>query len=324
VAHLALLDDKSYWFSPGGSLAAYGVSAGCAVALGDPIGPPEDLEPAIFGFAAWARQHGWWPVFGMTSHETLAVYRRLGFRCACFGHEALIDLPRFELSGNAHKTIRRRYQRLCQMGYRLQIVEPPVADEVLSQLRAISQAWLSAGKGAEKGFFLTRFDEAYLANERLALAVSAQGQIEAFINLIPEYGAGEISLDLMRRRIGSEAGVMDFLFAALFLWARQAGYQTFNMGLSPLYGVGQAPRSSMVERLFAFTYAHMNIYDFKGLNSFKIKFRPHWQPQYLIYPSRRSLPQVGMALARLNAGENNSIWNFVFPKKKPATELQAD
>jgi phosphatidylglycerol lysyltransferase len=88
--------------------------------------------------------------------------------------------------------------------------------------------------------------------------------------------------------------------------------------------VGQALRSSMVERLFAFTYAHMNIYDFKGLNSFKIKFRPHWQPQYLIYPSRRSLPQVGMALARLNAGENNSIWNFVFPKKKPATELQAD
>jgi len=49
-AFLTLLSDKSYFFSPGGSLIAYMVYRRVAVALSDPIGPPEDTAPIIAGF----------------------------------------------------------------------------------------------------------------------------------------------------------------------------------------------------------------------------------------------------------------------------------
>lgn len=51
LARLALLEDKSYYFSPSGkSTIAYVPKGRGAIALGDPIGPPEDRKEAIVGF----------------------------------------------------------------------------------------------------------------------------------------------------------------------------------------------------------------------------------------------------------------------------------
>lgn len=319
VAHLCLLNDKTYHFSPGGSVTAFGMRAGCAVALGEPIGPPADLPAAITDFANWAAQQGWWAAFCLTSALALPLFQNLGYHSACLGYEAVIDLASFNLEGGEHKTIRRRFNRLSRLGYHLEIVEPPVPTPILDELSAISRQWLGKGKGEEKGFFLTCFDAEYVSHERLALAINPQGRVEAFVNLIPAYqpqpGKRELSLDLMRRSTAAETGIMDFLFTAMFFWACNQGYNTFNLGLSPLYRVGQAAGSSAFERLLGFVYAHLKIYAFQGLTHFKTKFRPQWQPQYLIYPSPLSLPQTGLALARLNAGPNTSLLRFVFPQR---------
>ncbi len=51
LAHFCLLPDKSYYFSPSGkTLIAYVPKGRGAIALGDPIGAPEDLKDAIIGY----------------------------------------------------------------------------------------------------------------------------------------------------------------------------------------------------------------------------------------------------------------------------------
>jgi phosphatidylglycerol lysyltransferase len=329
MAHLTLLPDKCYFFTEGGSMAAYAVYGRVALALGDPIGPPDDSAGAIDAFREYCVRNDWLPAFCLTSAELLATYRRAWFGALCLGHEGVIDLASFTLRGNARKTLRKRYNRLTALGYRIQICEPPIQTETLAELRQISDEWLGLARAAEKRFFLAWFDEDLVRAERLALVRAPDGAICAFVSLTPEYQLNELSIDLMRRRRGIESGVMDFLFVSLILWARRQGYETFNLGLSPLFGVGSPPgehagqRSGWfsLENLIHFAYQHGNFYDFKGLNGFKLKFHPTWAPQYMIYPGLLAMPWVGLAMARANAGEHETLWQY-FSRRPPPPHLE--
>lgn len=127
--------------------------------------------------------------------------------------------------------------------------------------------------------------------------------IIAFANIIPEYQARESTIDLMPRRRGAPPGTMDFLFVSLFEWARTQGYATFNLGLSPLAGVGETAADPTVERALHYIYAHLNqFYNFRGLHQFKDKFTPAWSPRYLVHPGLASLPAVALAIVSADAG----------------------
>jgi len=90
----------------------------------------------------------------------------------------------------------------------------------------------------------------------------------------------------------------------LFFWAREQGYDTFNMGLSALSRVGHNRGDPILEKLIHFIYENGNwFYSFKGLHGFMNKFQPQWEPQYLVYPSLISLPAVWWAMARANTGD---------------------
>ena len=93
---------------------------------------------------------------------------------------------------------------------------------------------------------------------------------------------------------------MDYLFGKLLEWAKEQAYDTFNLGLSTLSGVGEKPEDPLVERAIHFIYEHVDqFYNFKGLHAFKEKFQPHWEPRYLVYPGSSNLPQVWSALGRM-------------------------
>jgi len=97
---------------------------------------------------------------------------------------------------------------------------------------------------------------------------------------------------------------MDFLFVKLFDWAREAGFDTFNLGLSPLAGIGEKQDDPMVERALFFVYNHVNqFYGFKGLHNYKEKFRPEWSPRYLIYENAASLLSTAYAIISADSGE---------------------
>ncbi|CAM5180986.1 Phosphatidylglycerol lysyltransferase OS=Lysinibacillus sphaericus OX=1421 GN=mprF PE=3 SV=1 [Lysinibacillus sphaericus] len=119
----------------------------------------------------------------------------------------------------------------------------------------------------------------------------AEGVI-GFASIMPMYDNGErISVDLMRFKPGAPSGTMDFIFLSLFQWAKEQGYHVFNMGMSPLSNVGQSRYSFLSEKIAAQIFLHgQYFYHFKGLKNFKLKYADFWEPKYVAYRKKSSLP----------------------------------
>lgn len=316
MAFFTLLKDKLYYFSQGGSVIAYGVQGRVAVVLGDPIGPEQDILNAICEFKAFCMRNDWLPAFCLTMPLYLEQYKQAGFHHLCLGHEAVVDLNDFHLRGRASSSYRKRYNRMHKHGYRVVFHEPPHSDCLLAQLRKISDEWLSRVSGSEKRFFLGWFDDDYVRNRRVAVIQAPDGHISAFATLVPEYQLNEVSVDLVRHERNVASGTMDFLFVSLFYWAKEQGYDTFNLGLNALAGVGENTNDQIIERIMHVIYVHGNwLYGFKGLYEFKRKFHPRWEPQYVIYPGLVHLPAVCLAMAQINA--NGRFVESYLKRKQP-------
>jgi phosphatidylglycerol lysyltransferase len=303
LARFALFDDKSYYFSPGGSVLAYVVKGRVALVLGDPIGPVEDANSAITGFRQYALSNDWLPAFYQALPANLEYYKMAGFEAACIGHEAIASLKEFSLEGKANKNLRSSVTKLARLGYRTEHYEPPLSSNALHELREVSDEWLVKTGGAEMRYSLGAFEDDYVRSTPVSAVRAPDGRVTAFANLVVQEPSSEIAVDLMRHRREVENGTMDFLFVKIIEWAKARGYATFDLGLSALAGVGEDSDDPAVERALHYIYEHIyHFYNFKGLHAFKDKFHPQWAPRYIIYPGAASLPSVALALIEADSG----------------------
>ena len=305
LARLSLLKDKSYYFSPSGqSVIAYVAKGRAAIALGDPIGPSQDRVEAILTFSQFCDRNDWFPAFYETSNEQLERYAKLGFQQIQIGEEAIVDLTSFTLKGKAAQNLRTALNRSAKAGYQFQLYESPIQPELFQQLKPVSDEWLKDKQGSEKQFSIGWFDEDYLRGCSIAVVYDADHRAVAFANLLSGYNRREVTIDLMRHRLDAEKGTMDFLFVSMFQHFKEAGYDRFNLSLSPLAGVGAKPSARRVEKALNYLFNHLNqFYNFKGLHQFKEKFQPRWEPRYLVFPNRAALPEVILGLVRADSGD---------------------
>lgn len=311
VAYFALLEDKSYFFSKNGTVIAYVVKNNIALALGDPIGRQTNIPQTIQEFRAFAKQYGWQVAFYQVLPDYLDDYRAQTLKVLPIGQEAVVDIKGFTLSGNARKTMRQHYNHVAKRGYRVELHQPPFDDAFMDNLQAISDDWLAEVNGTEKRFSLGWFYDAYLQDNPIMGLYNVDDELCAFVNILPEYQRNEVTIDMMRYRGDVDSGVMDFLFVSLCLWAQEQGYDSFNLGLVALAGVGDEPTDPRIERALHYLYEHLNqFYNFKGLYKFKSKFNPDWQYRYLIYPNTLALPSVAIALVRADSGDD-FIWTYL-------------
>jgi phosphatidylglycerol lysyltransferase len=305
LARLALFEDKSFFFSPGGSVIAYAARGRGVLTLGDPIGPVEDVQGAISTFLEKCRRNDWQCSFFILQPDALPVYRAAGLSLLCIGYEAVIPLRSFSLEGSQNKTIRNAYHKLNRLGYQARIYQPPLDRHLLHELRQVSDAWLTERQGGEKYFFVGRFEDAYIGSSAVMVVRDPDGQPIAFANLLSEYLKNELAIDLMRHYPQMENGTMEFLFVSLMQWARSQGYDSFNLGLSTVFGKGRQEDDPRVARaLQSIGMTFNRLYKFKGLHAFKEKFHPHWEPRYLAYPGTIGLPLTAATLLRVYSGEN--------------------
>ena len=305
LAALGLLPDKTLFFSPSRrSLIAFGAYGRSAVVLGDPIGPADDLRATISAFRDHCFRNDWRPAFYQTLPDNLALYEELGFRTIKIGEEGIVDLTAFSLSGKAAGHLRTPINKLRKLGHSVEFHQPPLSDALIEELRPVSNEWLQRMKGAEKKFSLGWFDHDYLRGTEVSVVRTPEGTISAFANLLVGVRHDEVAIDLMRSRNELEPGTMDVLFTSLLQHYKQAGFSRFSLGLSALSGLGHSQTSPRLEKAMAGLVDHLDrFYGFRGLHSYKAKFRPRWEPRYLIYPSLAALPDVVVALMRLDSGD---------------------
>lgn len=309
VPLLVYLRDKALLFDEErGAFVMYAVQGRTWVAMGDPVGPADRLANVLRLFLERCDDFGGVPVFYEVRKEHLHRYADFGLTFLKLGEEARVDLSTFRLEGGSGYRARQAYRRLEKEGASLRIVDAGGAAGLMSQLREVSDSWLQAKAGAEKGFSLGFFDAGYLARFPVAL-VERAGRIVAFANLWPGAGREELSVDLMRYHRDAPKGVMESLLVHLMLWGKAQGYRWFVLGMAPLSGFEHSPVAPLWNRLGAFLYEHGEaVYNFQGLRAYKEKFNPVWEPCYLAYPGGLRLARVLADVAALVAGGYRRIF----------------
>jgi phosphatidylglycerol lysyltransferase len=314
IAAFALAKDVDHFFSANGrAVIAYHFESDTLLAIGDPIGPPEEMPALLAAFERFCVEHDWQFAFYQARPERLNEYRARGWSAVHVGEDAVLRPERFSLEGGAMGNIRRAVNKLARDGIEVRHWVPGAnafdpardPDHVLEQLRAVSAEWLQGRPGGEKGFCMGRFDPPALGGVWLSVAWNAPARrVEGFCTWTPVWARRGWALDLMRRRNDAPAGLMDVLVVRAIEHARERGDELLSLALSALVKVSNggdangAPavaedpaRAFLIERLSRF-------YDFRGLFQWKRKFAPEFEDRYLVYPGALALPRIALALVR--------------------------
>ena len=106
-------------------------------------------------------------LFMRVSNEMLPYLHENGFDFFKLGEEAFVDLENFSLSGKKMKGARAVKNKFERENYVFEIIKPPFSDELLNELKTISDDWLQGRR--EKGFSFGFFDEDYLNKAEIAI-----------------------------------------------------------------------------------------------------------------------------------------------------------
>jgi phosphatidylglycerol lysyltransferase len=322
----ALLPDKRYLMdaetAPGHVspfwAVAYVVKGRVAVALGDPIGDPDHAPEAVAAFLDFCAQHDWVPAFYQVTARYLDIYRGMfQLKALRVGEDPILDLETFSLKGKSFQDIRTAINKMGRGCIRFEEWrgEHRESDNTLAQMADISEAWLRRHRGEEKTFALGRFDPEsdLFRDSRVFVARGGDRDPErvwGFVTCVPIYGPGGRidgwALDLMRRRDDAPSGIMEFLIGSAALHFQQEGAKRFSLGLSPLSeacpDTPDAAEDALLARGRTLLFERFNrYYSFKGLHAFKEKFRPRWEPRYLIYQTNATLAPTIYAILKAHS-----------------------
>ena len=299
--HWHLLRDDSG--QPHGYVA-FQVHRGTAIALGDPVAADVPARArALEGFVDEQETHGHKVCFFSVSDEVAQWGRARGLRVVPVAEEAVIDLATLEFRGKAWQDVRTALNRAAKEGitYREgRLAEMPRG--ILTQVRAISELWVSDKGLPEMGFTLGGVDEALDPATVVGLAVDRDHTVHGVTSWLPVHAPGGTvrgwTLDVMRRLPDGFRPVTEFLIASACLSFKQAGASVVSLSGAPLAhsGDGTSERAALERLLDQLGEALEPLYGFRSLDSFKRKFQPRHEPLHLVFPDEAALPRIGLAL----------------------------
>ena len=308
-ASLSLLPDKRFLFAntderregttPEGFIM-YGVSGKTWVSMGDPVGSDTAVRELIVKFRTAAHADDAHALFYQISERNLPLYIEFGYTIYKIGEAAVLNLIPFSLAGGERSSFRNTINRLTREGFAFEVLNAEKTVEALGDLRRVSDEWLKNKNVREKGFSLGYFDEIYLSHFRTAVIRDSSGRIMAFSNLWESEVFKEISIDLMLYSDSAPPSVMDFLFLKIMMWAKESGFERFNLGMAPFSGIPDVTLAPLWNRFGAALFHHgENFYNFQGLRHYKEKFDPEWKSRYLAVQGGFGLPRNLVDLAIL-------------------------
>ena len=306
LGYFALRRDKSVIWSPTGkSCIAYRVVSGVMLASGDPLGDYEAWPGAIKRFLDEADRHAWVPaVMGCSELGGEVWTREGGLDALEIGDEAIVEVDDFTLEGRAMRNVRQMVNRIERQGYSCQVrrVRDIPAEE--KQLAA-QQAAAWRGTETERGFSMAlgRIGDPQ-DDECVVVMAKRDGVLRAFLHFVP-WGPDGLSLDLMRRDRTADPGLNELLIVAALKAAPALGvsrvslnFAVFRSALERGERLGAGPVLRAWRSLLVFASRWFQI---ESLYRFNAKFRPVWEPRYLVYPLTRDVPRIAIAALEAEA-----------------------
>ncbi|MFE2460878.1 phosphatidylglycerol lysyltransferase domain-containing protein [Streptomyces sp. NPDC059402] len=307
LGHFALRRDKAVVFSPSGKAAVtYRVVSGVMLASGDPIGDVEAWPGAIERFMDEARAHSWTPaVMGCSETGGEVWTRETGLDALELGDEAVVDVADFSLAGRAMRNVRQMVKRIERAGYETRVRRvADLSEAELDRVRRAADAW--RGTDTERGFSMAlgRIGDPSDGDCLIATAHKQDpepgeyGDLKAILHFVP-WGPDGASLDLMRRDRAADPGMNELLIVAALQAAPRLGiarvslnFAMFRAALARGEKIGAGPVLRAWRSLLVFLSRWFQI---ESLYKFNAKFRPRWEPRFVVYRRSADLPRIGFA-----------------------------
>ncbi|NUQ95482.1 MAG: DUF2156 domain-containing protein [Streptomyces sp.] len=303
LGYFALRRDKSVIFSPSGKAAiTYRVVGGVALASGDPIGDVEAWPGAIDAWLVEARDHAWIPAVMGASEEGGTVYARHGLDALELGDEAIVETDEFSLDGRAMRGVRQAYNRVRRAGYTTRIRRHrEIPAEEMAGLVEAADRWRDGQ--TERGFSMAlgRLGDPADGECVMIECHDADGELKALLSFVP-WGPAGLSLDLMRRDREGENGLVEFMVLDLIERAREVGVERLSLNFAMFRSVfeggarlGAGPVLRMWRSALMF---FSRWWQLESLYRANAKYRPIWEPRFLLFAKSAHIPRIGLASAR--------------------------
>lgn len=267
--------DKQYFYGDGGFIA-YKITGPIAFALADPISDAGHRGRLLDDFLDYCKSHSFRVAFLPIFENSLKLYEKRNLNIIQIGASAVIDVQLFLDQTVRDKWWRWKNNKATKAGFSYENSSPPHSRQFMEQLKQASDSWLAKDGRQERGFALGYYNEAYLQKCVIHFLKDDQGRLAAFTNQIPQLKEnGSITVDLLRHL--PEAGeAMPFLLYKTIEKIGSENYKQFDLGFVPFAATDDA-LAKVIKSVSTGRFSA------KGLEQFKNKFDPDWQPNYLAY-----------------------------------------
>jgi phosphatidylglycerol lysyltransferase len=277
------------------AFVAYKIAGSFAIVLEEPVCSEENKIEALKEFDSHCRKMGLKTAFYRVDENSIPWFNQLKKSKMMIGQEAILELKSFSLEGRDKKSLRNGLNSLQKKKYSVVTHNAPHKDALIAELRKVSDEWLESFQKEELIFSQGMFDERELKQQDIITLADEQGNIQAFLNVIPDYAEDECTYDLIRKTNEAPGAAMDALIIKLIEYAKAKDKLFLNLGMVPMTGITQPDNTAeQIIRLAARKIKRFKHYH--GLREFKEKYATIWENKYLVYDNDFDLFQLPIAI----------------------------
>lgn len=213
--------------------------------------------------------------------DELADVAACGMGAIHVGMEAWLDLRELTFQGAPYAHVRQMSNRAGRRGVEVSVLEDPTPQR--EELEQVHERWLETRRPSWRMALLIGTPCLERPFGRRYVVATRGGRICAFLTLVPA-GEGSAAIDVMCRAPDAPAGTMERLVVSTVSMLRAEGLDRLSMGPCPMAGLETLKRWSSLHVVFAVLYKTSlgnRIFGFQGLERFKDKFRPRWEPIFI-------------------------------------------
>lgn len=276
-----------HWFAEAGdALVGYVRTHGVCLVVGAPICPAERLTDVLEEWHAFVRSVGCRTCyFGAAGRLLDALDRQPGYATVVLGAQPVWNPGEWPKILASTASLRGQIFRARNKGVRVSEWEPQRASSD-PRLQACLHQWLRT-RGLPTLHFLVEPHTLHDLTGRRIFVAERGANVVGFINASPVPARQGWLVEQFVRGTGAPNGTIEALFDHMMRAVAADGAAYVTMGLVPLReGTEQPPgqNPAWLVTLMTFVRAHgRRFYNFRGLERFKSKFRPHaWEPIYAI------------------------------------------
>ncbi|HVT83986.1 MAG TPA: phosphatidylglycerol lysyltransferase domain-containing protein [Chitinophagaceae bacterium] len=296
VDYFKLYKDKLFFFSDlHDAFIAYRISGGFAIVLEEPVCAPEHKIAVLKEFDLQCRKMGLKPAFYRVDENSIPWFNQLKKQQLMIGQEAILEIGKFNLEGRDKKSLRNGLNSLQKKGFTTTVHNAPHEAGFLSELKKVSDEWLESRGKREFIFSQGMFDQNELKSQDIITLSDENGNVKAFLNIIPDYTEDECTYDLIRKTNDAPGAAMDALIIQLISYAKEKNKLYLNLGMVPLTGITEPDNTA--EQIIKIAADKIKRFQhYKGLREFKEKYATIWENKYLVYDNDFDLLQLPIAI----------------------------